>query len=232
MFHIDRNPEGDNPGYDAPVQKLKRSSLRALIPLGLDLPRIALRVRIGEQLEGMTILIRYGQTNWSRRRRIPVDIKSLTQQWVDSIAVMCLAHDPKDHAQVEFQVDELLKPLLDAPVSQMKEFTLSLAAALEADERIPYMVWRPYCEMLRKAEKQASRERVIELKTGLAREVAEAVEKDIQPQLIDALIGALQWRNPETLTKIKRAVESGEKPKLSGRQSCLLLEAGGELVML
>lgn len=62
------------------------------------------------------------------------------------------------------------------------------------------------------------------LKTALASEIAELVEEDVKPDLRKAIAGALQWRSPESLGKIKAAVESGGKARMVGKESCLFLE--------
>ena len=69
-------------------------------------------------------------------------------------------------------------------------------------------------------------EAVKRLKHKLAAEIAEIVELDVQDQIPKAIERALCWRDPETLQAVKETLQSGAKPKLVGRQSCLFLECG------
>jgi hypothetical protein len=63
--------------------------------------------------------------------------------------------------------------------------------------------------------------------------VADAVEKNLdRGQLVEAIAGALQWRSGERLEAVKQRLDAGEKPRIRGRESCLFLEAGEEVVVL
>ena len=46
----------------------------------------------------------------------------------------------------------------------------------------------------------------------------------MRPDLPRAIAGALQWRSPATLTKVRDAVKSGAKASIVGRESCLFLK--------
>lgn len=207
-------------------------SLRICLLDGLDWPRLMLAFTVSRQLESVAVLLQYGSQHPARSRRTPVDIPALVAEWCDCIAGLATSHLPSEHTRSDFRTDDLLMPLLACPVKQLREFAGALASALEKDERIPYLVWRPFAEYLRNALANKAVDEVIELKSALAREIAEAVEKDVQPQLVDAITGALRWRAPETLQKVKTAVKAGASAKLTGKQSCLFLECAGELVML
>ena len=69
-------------------------------------------------------------------------------------------------------------------------------------------------------------ESIKRLKNKLAADIAELVEEDVRDQIPKAIARALRWRDEERLTEIKEQLETGAKPKLVGRQSCLFLEVG------
>ena len=205
-----------------------------LIP-GADTPKLFMEIAVQQSKFPQSIwLIKYGCRVGNRGRKCtPVkDMPGLVRKWVDTLATICSIHAPETHDQADFTHDDLLVPILMAPAKELRGFANALADGLEKDERIPYIVWRPYCELLRNSAAKFHVGQVIKLKEALAREVAQAVEKDLQPQVFDALVNALKWRNTKTLQEVKRAVEGGEKPRLTGRQSCLFLQAGDVMVML
>lgn len=164
-------------------------------------------------------------------RRRPVDVADMVSQWVPIIKGLSLAHDKASVDRTEYNSQEHLFPLLGAPIKQVRKFFAALVVALKADPEIPFFVWT-WFEAWGELMKQAPDGQIKVLKTKLAEQVAELVEKDVQPDLRAALVGALQWRNPDTLERIKTAVEKGEKPRMRGRESCLFLEVADEIVML
>lgn len=152
--------------------------------------------------------------------------------WVPIVRSLSVAHSKEEFDRAEFEAETHLAPILTAPVAQLREFYARLCDALRADEAIPFFVVASFDAWHEVILKRAPDEDVKELKTALAAEVAELVEQDILPDLRAALTGALQWRSPDKLKKIKAAVQSGAKPSLRGRESCLFLFAGEECVML
>ncbi len=153
-----------------------------------------------------------------------MNVDLMVQNWVPIIRGLCTAHDKAPLDQCEFAMDEHLSPLLTAPVKQIREFYAKLVIALKADQSIPFFVWAWFESWGEVIIKTAPDGDIKELKTTIATEIAEMVEKDVQPDLKTAIAGALRWRSPESLEKIKTAVRSGGKARMVGRESCLFLE--------
>ena len=114
----------------------------------------------------------------------------------------------------------------------LREFWSTLERTLKEDTRVPFFVWRMFEVYGKVAVEGATDQAIIALKTALAREIAELVEHDVQPDIVEALTGALQWRDPETLEQVRDAVKAGERPRIRGKESCLFRGAGGHEVML
>lgn len=159
-----------------------------------------------------------------------MDVEAMVAKWVEVVVGLAVAHDKDEADRCEARVDEILSPILTAPVVQLREFGPKLLAALKADRRVPFLVWRAY-EVWIEQLKEAPDEDVKALKTDLAREIVEMVEDDAKRQLPDAMILALQWRSPSALERVREVVAAekaaGRGVRLQGRESCLFLEAGG-----
>jgi len=168
----------------------------------------------------------------SRRRRIPVDVTTMVQRWVPVIRGIATGHDKDTVDGCEFQLEELLTPMLTAPVKQLREFYAQLVDALKADPTIPWFIWSTFEAWGEEVLSKAPDDDVKELKADLAREVAELVERDVMPDVKEAIAGALRWRSPERLAEIRDKVKGGHKPRLRGRESCLFLHVDGTEVML
>lgn len=169
-----------------------------------------------------------------RSKRTPMDINALVKTWVEVIVGLSTAHDHAARTEADERQDDILGPILAAPIKQVREFARALATALEADGRVPFMVWSSFKRAILPVVMKGPDGEIIELKVRLAREIAEMVEKDIPAEdWVEAIAGALQWRSPETLEKVKAAVATGAKPRVRGRESCLFLDldvADGEPV--
>ena len=161
-----------------------------------------------------------------------MDISALVDGWHRAIVVLSTGHSKDDIDHAEFALDELMSPILTAPVRQLREFWTTLERTLKEDTRVPFFVWRMFEMYGKVAVASATDQAIIALKTALAREIAELVEHDVQPDIVEALTGALQWRDPETLEQVRDAVKAGERPRIRGKESCLFLVAGGHEVML
>lgn len=196
-------------------------------------------VRLGQvagfdlrKIDNLRSLLAYGVEHYSRKRKVPVDIKAMVERWVPIIRGLATSHSKDELDRCEFEMDQHLTPLLSAPVRQIREFYAELTAALKADPAVPLFVWSAFEAWHEVVVKKAPDEGVIELKKQLAEEIARLVEADVQPDIGKAIAGALQWRAPEALEKVRDAVKRGAKPRLSGRESCLFLEVGDAMVML
>jgi hypothetical protein len=167
----------------------------------------------------------YGMV-WARRAKPMKDIDGLVKKWIDAIVGMCLAHDKDDYDAHDAKADELLGPLLTAPVKDVRAFYKKLQESMRADKRVPFLVFMGFEAWGEVAVKDAPDEGIKRLKNKLAGEIADLVEEPIKDQIPEAIKRALRWRDPETLEAVKETLKSGKKPKLVGRQSCLFLEAG------
>jgi hypothetical protein len=161
-------------------------------------------------------------------RKTTMDVDEMVTVWADVLVGLSTAHAQQDHTNADHLTDVLLGPLLTAPVAQLRQFAERLGDRLEADERVPFMVWMGFKRVVLPMFASRPPGEVVALKTALAKEVAELAERGLdRGQLVAAIAGALQWRGAETLTKVKDALESGHTPKLEGRESCLFLTVEG-----
>lgn len=182
-------------------------------------------------LEGMRMFLMYAVERPSRRKRVPVDIKEMVEKWLPIIRGLGTAHEKATVDQCEFDSEEHLLPLTSAPVSQLRTFYAQLCDRLESDPTIPFFVWRAFRTWGDVVLEKLPDGGVKKLRGDLAKKVADLVEQQIQPDLNAALVGALQWRDADTLEKMATAVEKGAKPRMRGRESCLFLEVeeGGRM---
>jgi len=185
-----------------------------------------------KRITSLGLMTYYGSKHPGRgKRKKPVNVELLVKKWHPVIVGLAIAHDKDEADHHESQLDDLLSPLLTAPVKQLREFAKQLLGSLKADKSVPYLVWRGYEVWVQKVIMEAADEAVLELKTQAATEVMKLVEEDVKDQLPEAIVRALQWRSPEQLEKVKSVVETekaaGRKTRLVGRESCLFIEAGG-----
>ncbi len=175
-------------------------------------------------LDDFRSLLMYSCEYPSRKKRTPMDVDAMVKRWVVLIKNLSTTHHKETIDKSEFEMDEHLTPLLTAPVKQIRQFYQELVFALQEDEHIPFFVWTWFEAWGEVILKKAPDGEVKQLKTTIATEIAELVEEDVKPDLKKALIGALQWRSPESLEKIKTAVSGGGKARMVGKESCLFLE--------
>lgn len=186
-----------------------------------------------KRYRNMLMMVWYSCTQThTRKPRSPMDIPAMVQGWTNVVIAMSTGHDKDTVDHAEFAIDELMGPLLTAPVKQLREFWAQLEQVLQADPRVPFVVWKLFASYGKLIVQTAKDQEIITLKTALAQEIARLVEQDVQPDILDAITGALQWRSVEVLEEIKEEVKKGTKPRLKGRESCLFLVVGGKEVML
>jgi hypothetical protein len=195
------------------------------------------RERQREQIWLLKTIVLYEFVHPGRRKKAKVtetELEQLAAGWVEMMAGLITAHTREEYERHDYKTTDMFTPILSIPVAQLRIFARHLVLRLEADPRIPYNVWTAYKALIEAQVVNAQDAEVIELKTALARQIAEMVEMEVQPQLLDALTNALKWRDPEKLEKIAAVVAKPDRPpaKLTGRESCLFLEVGGEQVML
>jgi hypothetical protein len=212
---------------DPPKRKM---GVRSAVLAALDAGQFHYRTKRKGPLQRMADLgwiLRWGRLHgMGHKRRTPVQVDSLVDAWIEAIVGMSQAHDKDAYDAHDAKADELLGPLLAAPVAQVREFYGKLQERMRADKRVPMLVWMGFEAWGEVMVKDAPDEGVKRLKNKLAAEIAELVEEPIREQIPKAIQRALRWRDPETLKAVKETLESGVKPKLRGRESCLFLEAG------
>jgi hypothetical protein len=216
---------------------LAKLDARELTVGSLDmLVRVAQGCIAMEKVRSLALLLAYADTcnGMGRSKRMPIaDMDGLVEKWTDVIVGLSTAHEPERHTRADEQTDDLLGPLLVAPIGQVRDFARRLAERLESDKRVPFMVWSSFKRVVLPLILKGPDGSTIELKTTLAREIAELVEQDLpRADLITAIAGALQWRASAALERVKAGLEAGAKPVIRGRESCLFLEVGDAMVVL
>jgi hypothetical protein len=212
---------------------------RQLVLSSYDLPKVFYgsphRIISGHaaaQMSQLGLMIWYADecNHTGRSRRTPMDVDGMVAKWKTLIVGLSLAHDKDEADRIEASVEECLSPILAAPIKQVRTFAAKLMEALKADPKVPFLVWRPY-EIWVSQMKDAPDGDVKELKTDLAKQIVDLVEKDVASQLPDAMVRALQWRSAAALEEMKGAVEKehakGGKARLTGKESCLFLSVVG-----
>lgn len=179
-------------------------------------------------IDGVRMFLMYAVEHPSRQKRTPVDVDEMVEKWVPIIRGLSTAHDKATVDRCEFDSEDHLLPLTSAPVKQLREFYAKLCDRLEADPTIPFFVWRSFRTWGDVILAKLPDGGVKKLRGDLAKKVADLVEQHIQPDLNAALVGALQWRDAESLEKMATAVEGGAKPRMRGRESCLFLDVETE----
>ena len=90
----------------------------------------------------MLILVWYCCTQISsRKRRSLMDIPAMVQGWISVVVATSTGHDKETVDHAEFAIEELMAPLLTAPVKQLRVFWQQLEQALKADPP------RPICRL-------------------------------------------------------------------------------------
>lgn len=181
-----------------------------------------------KRLTELGILLRLGMEigrMCARPRKL--DIDKLVDEWEQAVVGMCTAHEKDEYDAHDAKSDQLLRPILTAPIKQVREFYLKLQQRLRENKKVPLLVWMGFEAWGECVVKGADNDkRIIRLRDGLAKEIADLVSDDVAGQLPKAIVRALRWRDQETLGEVKEALVGGAKPKLVGRQSCLFLEVG------
>jgi hypothetical protein len=219
---VDETDYGDEP-------KRERMGVRSAVMSSLEVYAMLSNMIQSpiRRIASLGVILRYGMQNgMGRTKRVSMNVEQLVGKWIEAVVGMSTAHDKDAYDAHDAKADELLGPLLSAPVKQVREFYFKLLETMKSDARVPMLVWMGYEAWGAVMVKDAPDEAVKRLKHKLAAEIAEIVELDVQDQIPRAIARALCWRDPEMLQAVKETLQSGAKPKLVGRQSCLYLECG------
>lgn len=208
-----------------PEPKLHAESIRDALLSMWSVYRMATSLpRWIHQIKNLEILCYYAIEVPSTKRRTSMDVPKMVADWKAVIVTLCTAHSKDDIDKAEFRMDELLTPILSAPVKELREFYAGLRDALKEDERVPFFIWSMFNAWGKIiAEKAPDDETRRTLRKKLAGEIAEMVEDEVRGDVVEAITGALMWRDPPTLRAIKDDLQAGAKPRLRGRESCLFL---------
>lgn len=212
-----------------PDPKEKRCGARTRVMNSLNLNALAMLPKNPiKRISDLGSILRLDMSGYFGRRRkaVPVEIPKLVDQWIEAIVGMCLAHDKDGFDAHDAKADELLTPILSAPISQVREFYFSMVEKMKADKRVPFLVKISFEAWGEAVVKNAPDEGVKRLKRKLAQDIADLAEVALRDQWPEAIKRALMWRDPEVLEQVKERLEAGEKPKIRGRQSCLFMEIG------
>lgn len=226
LLHVNHQDEQNAPGYSAPVSKpvTKLKDTRNVVMALWDIAELSKRIGRFRQIHNMAFLVRYGVQVWSRKRKIPMDVPKMIENWRSVIVILCTAHDKDEIDKAEYKMDELLSPLLIAPVAELRAFYDGLSSVLESDPKVPFFIWSIFSAWGKVVVKPSlGKTKIRRLRRKLANEIAQMVDDDVKPDITKAIAGALMWRDPETLKEIKADLKAGAKPKLRGRESCLFL---------
>lgn len=178
-----------------------------------------------QQLRTLGTMLRARHVKPARgRRRTPMDIDRLVDLSTDTLVALSTAHDHQERSAADERSDELLRPILDAPVAELRTFAQRLAARLRADERVHFLVWSGFERFIAPLILMGSESAAVELRTHVAHEIAALVERQLdRGEVVMAIAAALEWRDPETLGAVKAELEAGGTECLRGGESCLFL---------
>ena len=206
--------------YAAGVDSLAREVLFARESLAIGLCEYSHKQEWLHRLS----FIAYAVEHPSRRKRTPMDVNQMVENWLPLIVKLATAHDVDERDSASSQLDEFLTPIIAAPVVQIREFYRELVQRMKADPGVPWAVWRLFEFWGTNVLDKIDKEEVIGLKTELAKRIAENSFAQIpREDWIQSMVGALQWRDPEKLKQLDAAVSAGAKPRVRGKESCLFL---------
>jgi len=211
--------------------------VRSFIVTSYDIGKALYKHQLLKKFESLAALLWYATvrpTQGGKRgmRKPNIDPRALAASWVEVIARLAVSHTKDDLDRSEARLDEILTPILSAPVAQLREFFPLMVAGLKADERVPFFVWRTFEVWAQKEVEKAPDEDVILLRTALAREIVDLLSPDVEKDLMEAMVNALQWRSAEKLQEVKDALVFSERTggraaarvRTVGHESCLFLE--------
>lgn len=216
--------------FAADYDSVARAVIDAREILSISFFQMTLKNDLGDYLS----LFAYGCERPSRGlKRTRMDVDAMVKAWVPQIKKLALAHDIDEKDAASSALDELLSPIIAAPVSQLREFYKKLTAAMKADKEVPWSLWKLFDFWGTNVLDKITTEQELVLKKEIASRIAERSIAAVPPQdWVDSMIGALMWRAPEKLEEIEENLKSGAKPRVRGKESCLFLQVGNSEVML
>lgn len=153
-----------------------------------------------------------------------MNVDELVTIWKDVIVAISTAHTKEEIDKAEYKMDDMLQPILSAPVAQLREFHQLLTAELQRDPRVPFFIWSMFNVWTKGVLDQcAEKDGTKRLRRKLAGEIADMVDDEVKRDITGALVGALMWRDPAKLEEIKADISAGARVKVKGKESCLFL---------
>jgi hypothetical protein len=178
-------------------------------------------------------LFAYGFEHPGRRKKVPMNVDEMVDKWAPLVKKLALAHDVDEKDLASSQLDDLLKPIVIAPVKEIREFYKKLTKKLKDDQTVPWALWRLFEHWGANVLDKIDKEEVEGLKKEMALKITEMSMDQIPKQdWVDAMVGALEWRSVERLKEIEQGIAAGKPPRVRGKESCLFLEVGEARVML
>ena len=209
------------------------SLARAVIDARETLPRGIYQMCMKREWSERLSLLAYACEHPTRRKRVSMDVEKMVDDWLPLIVKLATAHDIDETDAASSKLDEMLLPVIAAPVAEIRQFYRTLVERMKADKQVPWSVWRLFEFWGTNVLDKINKEETIGLKTELAKRIAEhSFEQIPRTDWIDSMVGALQWRHPEKLEQIEGALKSGHKPRVRGKESCLFMAVGEHEVML
>ena len=132
----------DEAGY-VEAKPRKRMGVRSAVLASLDAGQFATRIKGPiKRAADLGFILRYCFSYGnSRKRRTSMQVDAMVDKWIEAVVGMCLAHDKDTYDAHDAKADELLGPLLAAPIKEVREFYAKLLERMHADKRVPMLVW-------------------------------------------------------------------------------------------
>lgn len=208
---------------------LARAVIDARESLSIGLYASLMRESFGDFVS----LLAFACEHPSRRKRVSMDVNKMVEIWLPLVVKLAVAHDIDEKDAASSALDEHLKPIVAAPVSEIREFYRKLTKRMKEDKSVPWAVWRLFEYWGENVLDKVEKEEVEGIKKEIALRIVERSFNEIpQQDWVDSMVGALQWRSPEKLAEIERSLDEGARPRVRGKESCLFLQVGESEVML
>lgn len=203
------------------------SLARSVIDMREQIPLGYYHYSVKSDLMKMLSFLAYACEHPSRRKRKPMDVAQMIETWLPLIKKLAMAHDVDEKDLASSQLDDLLLPVIGAPVAQIREFYRGLTDGLKTDPEVPWAVWKMFDFWGENVLDKIHKEETVGLKTELAKRIAErSMEAVPREDWVMSMVGALQWRSPEKLKQVEKALDAGHQPRVRGKESCLFLQVG------
>ncbi|MCG8430982.1 MAG: hypothetical protein MJA29_07405, partial [Candidatus Omnitrophica bacterium] len=84
----------------------------------------------------------YGNDHGRMAYRVKsMDVEKLVELWTETVVQLSTCHTHAERTEADARTDDLLGPILTAPIAEVRRFAELLADRLETDERVPFLIW-------------------------------------------------------------------------------------------